>query len=1302
MINKKAFLFLFIFLFLLVPFISAEELTTFDNVKTYDAIEQKVIIENTFGIGRTIADITLETEWCKFPNCELKDNLNIIVPRGYQKVAQFKINTYDTEYTNPLEKIEFYDKIQYNLKQEEADLLERQFDYKLLTYEEMVVNDYTVECSNFIDIKNGSKTNLCYETINGSHIEQKEKWINFDYNLLKEGTYTIGLFTDVKGGDNVEYIPTFYGVKIEEWSSWTESLKVGVVVHLSFEDANTQFRVTNNATTGGYGYAYNTNSSMWGEGKFGKGFRSFYVDSWNISLTNISGILFNGDFTQCAWYKINSMGTYQAIIEGQWTNNYFWGSSSDGKKFRYYNGQYNDGSGELLSSMNVTNNVWMYVCFRRDALNNACSIYINGSLDVFNTCSSNGVTGGKYYLGSSDSGSLNGYIDEWDLWNRSLSLAEIEALWNNGDGLMWNPITTLYPSVILNSPENYFNTTSPLITFNTTVLDYNLGSGVANVSLYIDNSLDTINTSGVNGTYIFTKVLGAGIHNWSIIAYNNNGTSNQSSTRFINLTIESPRITLLYPTAFFNTTNTTINFTTEVTDNLQVQNVSIYLDGVLNQTNTSQTNGTYEFIKILNDGLHYWSILAYDNESNPSQSANRYFTIDTTPFIQFISPTFPNYANVTGEIIPMYVNVSTPYFFNISYDIYNINGSNFNKYYENETYDYNFTNLPDAHYHYNVTVCTTTGRCNVTETRHLNHDVTPPEINITSPSGIYDYLYNGRVLNLNFTTIDNVANVSSCWYNYNGTNISVTCTNGTLVSVPFALSNNKNNLTVYSNDTFGNIGFEFISWNYKILETSKEYDNETLEGNFETFKLYLSRGSGINVQSVVLHYVTQTHTSSLFSSGSETRAESELFIDNVLADTNNTFYFTVTLSDSTVFNTTSAVQLVRNVNLDDCSSQPYLFLNLSLVDEEEQTAILGDIQIYLSILNPNNFEEVLSFNGSYSNVSNKTFCSNILLNQTSFLLGAKIRYDSDNHSAEFYNIQRSNLSSYPLTYVLYDLKDEDTTRFKLIYRGDNLIGVVDAIIQLQREYIPEGVYKIVEAPLTSSDSTAVVHVDTNTNSYRATVVKNGVLLDTFENLAFICQSELTGECTLDLQDFIVPPNSITIDTIQDFSYSIESDIDNKTITLDYSVPTGTNSEIRIVATQKDIVGEEVICNTSVSSAGGSIECEYEESIDDSVIYYNVYKDGVQLIQKSYIVRDDLRDDFGGDNYFILIIFAISLIFMAILSPEWIVLNSIISIIIGGATWLIRGMDFVLGLGAIAWLLLGAVIIIIKLSKKEDE
>lgn len=584
--------------------------------------------------------------------------------------------------------------------------------------------------------------------------------------------------------------------------------------------------------------------------------------------------------------------------------------------------------------------------------------------------------------------------------------------------------------------------------------------------------------------------------------------------------------------------------------------------------------------------------------------------------------------------------------------------------------------------------------------RYFSIDANNPIVNITSPT-TEDHITNytnstNATIEFNITFSD--LNLDTCLINYNGTNQTIVCNTNQTISLPWG----THSFYAYANDTFGHWGSDSVTatWEYRVFEINKTFENETVEGNSEDFYLYVMEGSGYNIQSIVLHYNTTSDTSSLFSSGDNVTAISDIIIPSVSADTNITFYFTITMSDSVAFNSTTATQLIRNVAVDDCSVQPNLFMVLNLVDEENQSLITGDIEVYLSITNPVTSQEVLSINATYEGVQNKSFCSDPPLNQTGYLLEAEIRYSADNYSAEFYNLQNSNLANYPKTYNLYDLKEEDTTKFKLIYQGEDLVGVEGAIIQLQRKYISEGVYKIVEAPLTSSDSTAVVHIDTNTNRYKATVVKNGILLNTFENLVFICQSELTGECTLDLTDYIVPPNSVSVESLQDFSYSIDTTEDG-VIDLIYSVPSGTTSTIQVVATQQDIIGTETICNTTVSSAGGSIECTYTDSIQDSYIDYKVYKDGTPKAEKSYIVKDDLRADFSGVNYFILFIFGLSLIFMALTSPEWIILNSILTIIVGGATWLLRGMDFVLGLGAIAWLILGAVIIFMKMQKQED-
>ena len=49
---------------------------------------------------------------------------------------------------------------------------------------------------------------------------------------------------------------------------------------------------------------------------------------------------------------------------------------------------------------------------------------------------------------------------------------------------------------------------------------------------------------------------------------------------------------------------------------------------------------------------------------------------------------------------------------------------------------------------------------------------------------------------------------------------------------------------------------------------------------------------------------------------------------------------------------------------------------------------------------------------------------------------------------------------------------------------------------------------------------------------------------------------------------------------------------------------------------------------------------------------------------------------------------LSVIGMAFSSPEWIIINSAITLLISGALWLLNGMDFVVGIGLLCGYLLG--------------
>jgi hypothetical protein len=436
------------------------------------------------------------------------------------------------------------------------------------------------------------------------------------------------------------------------------------------------------------------------------------------------------------------------------------------------------------------------------------------------------------------------------------------------------------------------------------------------------------------------------------------------------------------------------------------------------------------------------------------------------------------------------------------------------------------------------------------------------------------------------------------------------------------------------------------------------------------------------------------------SGSTYTLSNNGFIIPNVDNETNVTFYYQIILSDSTVYSTETETQLVGIVDIDSCGVYTNELINLTLSDEELFSSLTGKIYVNFQI-EDNLGNTVLSFVDKNDAVHSEVFCSNILINETTLFFSAEIEYETTNYSREFYHVQQAALSDYPVTINLYNIKSEDSTNFKLIYQSSDLVDVESAVVQLQRKYTYLDEYKIVEAPLTSSESEAILHVDTDSVKYRVTIVKNGLVLSTFDNLVFQCDNILTGTCEINLLDPITPTNLENIESIRDFSYSISTNTTSKEINLDFSVPSSTPKQIQMIVKQNTIIGESIIYKNTITSAAGALTATYEDTIQDSSLSLEVFVNGELVAQKGYAAVEDLSDYFNKNNFLIVFIIGLSLIFMAMASPEWIILNSVLTIVGAGALWLINGMDLVVGLGSLVWIIGVAVILLLKTSKQED-
>jgi hypothetical protein len=378
--------------------------------------------------------------------------------------------------------------------------------------------------------------------------------------------------------------------------------------------------------------------------------------------------------------------------------------------------------------------------------------------------------------------------------------------------------------------------------------------------------------------------------------------------------------------------------------------------------------------------------------------------------------------------------------------------------------------------------------------------------------------------------------------------------------------------------------------------------------------------------------------------------------------------------------------------------------NISLFDEISQVPITGDIQFTYTLLNVPAYQIISTANLSLTNRSNFAICSDINLTNLNYVQSIEIRYQgkitNTTYVPELYHIQRAAITPDVKIINLYSLNQSESTEFKITYQDNTFNFVEGAIIQLLRRYISEDAYKVVEAPITSSEGIAVLHIDLDSIKYKAIVTKNGVVLDTFDNLVFKCQSELTGECEQKLLGNIDPQNSIDYDTERDFSYTVTYGTNNISIT--YSIPSSSPASVNIVLTQKDEWGNTTSCNKTILSSGGSIECDYDTTLGVSYLELSINKDGSPIAYNTYIVDEETGLDFLDNNYIIVVVLMLSLVGMALASPEWIVINGILTLLLSGMLWLVNGINFVAGLGILMWLVIAAGILILKLSKQEDK
>ncbi len=534
---KKIFLIMFCIV-LLVGTVSALDITY---VKNYDEVTQIVTIKSFPLIGRDISTI------------QLKTNLIETLPVGYQKVAEFEIDLFDDTYTDAFEEMVFINNL-------DGKVIERQFDYKYFTTETIVY-----DC-----IDNKTEDCKVYE-------EYKQVWKDFDTKTLLKGKVTIGIFTEVYMGDNVEWIPTLFGKKINEWATFIQSSGTKTYIDI-----------------GGVNYTVETFTS--------NGYFNTTGDNLNVSVLVIAGGGGGGGYTSTGRAGAGGAGGYQYE-----------------NSFNVVAGDYNVfiGAGGSAGSADAgglgSNSSFSTI------------IAIGGGYGNTGTNGGDGGSGGGCWEGSSGGigsqggdGGTGAGADFYGAGGGGGAGANGQDGTTNlgGDGGvgLQNNISGINTYYAGGGGGGVYDG-------STDGGSGGLGGGGAggNGSAGTKNGIaGTANTGGGGGGAGFAAGQEGGVGGSGIIII-----------RYITSGDALPIIALNTPIDNANLTTNEVVFGGVVTDNINLINVSLIIDDVYNETNTSGINNSnYTFTKIMAEGDYTWTYEACDNSSSCTNGTARSFTID--------------------------------------------------------------------------------------------------------------------------------------------------------------------------------------------------------------------------------------------------------------------------------------------------------------------------------------------------------------------------------------------------------------------------------------------------------------------------------------------------------------------------------------------------------------------------------------------------------------------------------------------------------------------------------------------------
>ncbi len=293
-------------------------------------------------------------------------------------------------------------------------------------------------------------------------------------------------------------------LSVEEIKENYEAFGLKLEMHLSEGEGTTAFDSSGNDNDG------TINGADWTEGFFVHALKFDGVDDY-VEITDDTSLHLGSEESMAFefWIKTNNSGVESALFHKYSTlnpNPYFLLTLTNNGKFQ---GQIRDSYGlysNLTSNSTITDGKWHYLTFVIDRVADKLTIYIDGNFDNMTDDLTMGTStnNADLFIGkaASDDRYFNGSLDEIRIYDRALSVREIEDHYESYILTVWTDKDIYSPGEQVNFTASYIGVNATNVTFK---VEYPNGTYIKN-TVPLDNGTADITfilpLNSPSGTYI--------------------------------------------------------------------------------------------------------------------------------------------------------------------------------------------------------------------------------------------------------------------------------------------------------------------------------------------------------------------------------------------------------------------------------------------------------------------------------------------------------------------------------------------------------------------------------------------------------------------------------------------------------------------------------------------------------------------------------------------------------------------------------------------------------------------------------